>query len=158
MIKIDTILKSAGVAVIVALGIPVGLSVKFSDGQIKAEELQEEFGIATWTLGVRSPKEFSSLKVELFRAQSEGTGERTSLGSSTASFSNGVKKAEVRIYANDKGAYIFCEGNRSELLFPFDVAASVAHNPGGKGSEIGSGEFLLAEGKEANLVAAITVD
>lgn len=157
MAKIDTILQGAGLAVIVGLGIPVGLSVKFSDGKIRAEELQQEFGIAVWTFNVLSPKEFSSLKVELSAKLANGESEEP-LGVFDLTFPNAVKRCDLRIYAQEKSVRVLCNGQSSDFALPFDLSDSAIHNLGGKGDEIRSGTFLLSSGAAGDLIATVAVD
>ena len=160
MAKIDTILKGTGLAALIGLGIPVGLSVKFDDGRIRAEELKGEFGITAWTYRVRCPREFSTVRIELFSAKpgADLTDERKSLGVLQAVQSAAVKAADIRIYAEAKAARVLCNGERAEFTIPFDPAQATIHHLGGKGREIDTGVFLLAEQTEESLFAVVSVE
>lgn len=157
MAKIDTILKGVGLAVIVGLGIPVGLSVKFSDGKLSADEIRKEFGIATWTFKVRSPKEFSRLKVELL-ADVEGNDAAVTQGIFESTFPDGVKSCDLRIYGQEKTIRILCNREKEEVSLPVDISEATIHHLGGKGSEIETGTFLLLDSSELWLKAHVSVE
>jgi hypothetical protein len=160
MAKIDTILKGTGVAALLGLGIPVGLSEKFSDGQIRAEEIKKEFGITSWTFRVRRAHEFSKVKVELYSSKPDAllSGKPTELGKLEAALSESVKAGEIRIYAVGNSIRVLCNGERREFSIPFDPAQATIQHIGGKGREIAAGTFLLAEQKEASLIAVVSVE
>ena len=160
MAKIDTILKGTGVAALIGLGIPVGLSEKFSDGQIRAEEIKKEFGITSWTFRVRRAHAFSKVKIELYSAKPDAlwSAKSTVLGKLAAVLPESVKASEIRIYAVGNSIRVLCNGERGEFAIPFDPAQATIHHIGGKGHEIDTGTFLLAEQKEASLIAVVTVE
>lgn len=165
MAKIDTILKVAGAGLILVLGVPVALSVKFGDGEPAADELHREFGIATWAIEVRAPAEFTSLRVEALLERAGAGGGPAVLGSQDWLFDDGRKRAEVRIYLQEQSLRVLCEGGRLEARLPFAPVPAgggggpaLLHDLGGKGREVGAGRFLLVGHPSGDLMVAITTE
>ena len=157
MPKADTILQIVGVAAIAALGLPVALSVKYRDGKVTADEIQEALGALVWKIEVNSPASFSSLRIRLESVKGE---ERETIATLEAAFDNRVKTAEAGVFLMETKAQLRCAKLHSEGILPPSIRLESLdlHDLGGTGIEAGPNTFRLADDGDRSLQVVFEVD
>ena len=162
--SIDKVLQIIGVGALLALGIPVGMSVKFDDGQLKADELREVFDVYIWDIEIRATKGFKSAKIELFRSSNPEQENGESLGLVHAEFESSRRSLEAGVYMKQSEAYVLCGDEKKTIALPFSVTADedpekpVAYKLGGRGKEIRANTFRLIDYKGTTVLAVMTVE
>ena len=138
---------------IAAIGIPVAVSVKYRDGEVRAAELREAFGVLAWKIDITSPRRFSSVQARLFWTplETETQTEDDALPESFLTFDHSmersVKSAEVGIFLDESSAQIrmgslFAKGDHAVEI---DSPSFRPENLGGKGKQLDSNLFLLGK-------------